>query len=157
MKYLISGTIGFLVTLLVSLPLQSIIKGREAKAINSAMKATVEYQVSKEKMNEVTIDIKPFVRLEDKKDEPQIKFMPQYPPAAAAKRIEGFVTLRFRVTRGGAVANLHIVESNPPQVFDAAALTAVSKWNFGGKRAASEEQQLRLNFNLGHQVAIETR
>jgi TonB family protein len=160
MKYLVSGIVGFVLTLAVSLPFQNLVKQNEAKAFAVSMKNKIEgNSKALASSGEVDIKIQPIFRLEDKKDEPRIKFFPQYPAEAAAQKIEGFVTLSFRVSKDGSVQNLRVTESSPPQVFDDAAVAAVSKWNFSNeeKKMINIQQKLRLNFNLGRTVAVEQR
>ncbi len=61
---------------------------------------------------------------------PLVRIPPDYPIAALAKRIEGFVLLRFTVTETGSVADPEILRSDPPGVFDRAARRAVLKWKY---------------------------
>ncbi len=159
MKYFLSGIIGFVLTLIVSLPFQNLVRPKDAKAFTASMKSRTDptLSVTADKNMEVDIKIQPIVRLEDKKDQPLIKFFPQYPAEAAAQKIEGFVTLSFRVSKEGLVQNLKVMESSPPQIFDEVALAAVSKWTFASKpnQPLLDQQKLRLNFNLGRTVAAE--
>jgi len=157
MKYLLSGIVGFVLTLIVGMPFQNLIKPREAKAFGSSMKMSAKAAANGR--SEVDVKVSPIIRLDDKKDEPRIKFFPQYPMEAAAQKIEGYVTLSFRVSKEGTVQNLKVTESNPPRVFDEAALAAVSKWSFASNsgKALSDQQKLRLNFNLGRNVAGDQR
>lgn len=53
-----------------------------------------------------------------------------YPVDARATGVEGRVVVRYDVTASGTVANAVVVESEPPGVFDAAALDAVRSWRF---------------------------
>ena len=53
-----------------------------------------------------------------------------YPTAARATGIEGRVVVRYDVTVAGTVADAVVVESEPPGVFDDAALAAVRSWRF---------------------------
>ena len=53
-----------------------------------------------------------------------------YPTDARATGVEGRVAVRYDVTATGTVANAVVVESEPPGVFDAAALAAVRTWRF---------------------------
>lgn len=55
---------------------------------------------------------------------------PLYPFAAKRKNIEGSVTLRFVVTKEGEVQEPHVVESEPPDVFDSSALKAIARFKF---------------------------
>lgn len=170
MKYLISGIIGFFLTLALSLPFQNVIKPKEAKAFAAAVKnkmdgksigvvsvAAAAGAALADKNLEMDIKVQPIVRIEEKKDEPRIKFFPQYPAEAAAQKIEGYVTVTFRVSKDGTVQNLKVTESSPPQIFDEAALTAVSKWSFASvdkdQTKVVDRQKLRLNFSLGRTVA----
>ncbi len=146
MKYLVSGILGFFLTLLVSLPFQNIWKGKEAKAFAAQIRSKID------RTSDMTVAIKPIARTEDRRDEPKIKFMPQYPAKAAAEGIEGFVTLSFKVSKNGSVQNVRVTESSPPSIFDDAAIEAVSKWEYAGADAKKSPQKLRLYFNLGNTV-----
>jgi TonB family protein len=154
-KYLVSGIIGFFLTLLVSLPFQNILKVKEAKAFAAQLRSKYDRSA------DMDVTVKPIARTEDRKDEPKIKFLPQYPAKAAADKIEGFVTLSFKVSKDGSVQNVKVTESSPPQVFDEAAVDAVSKWSFAEKNPNSNpkatNQRLRLYFSLGQTVAFEQR
>jgi len=72
---------------------------------------------------------------------------PAYPSLAESAGIEGKVRVRFDVREDGSVANVRVIESTPPLLFDAVALYAVSSWKYepGG---AAESQQVALRFDL---------
>ena len=53
-----------------------------------------------------------------------------YPATARADGIEGRVVVRYDITVAGTVANAAVVESEPPSVFDDAALETVRSWRF---------------------------
>ena len=55
---------------------------------------------------------------------------PQYPHKAARRRIEGWVRVSFRVTETGTVEDVVILDSDPPGVFEQAAVKAVYRWRF---------------------------
>ena len=79
---------------------------------------------------------------------------PVYPPAAQAEGIEGFVTLAYDVSVSGVVENIRVVEAEPPQIFDAAAIKALSSWKFvpakrDGQAIASEGRVSTISFQLG--------
>jgi protein TonB len=71
---------------------------------------------------------------------------PQYPYKAARRGIEGWVRLSFRVTDRGTVEDVKVLDSDPPRVFDQAAVKAVYAWRFeprivnGEPTAARAEQ-----------------
>jgi len=55
---------------------------------------------------------------------------PIYPYRAREKNLTGMVLVNFLVTREGRVEQASVVQSNPPEVFEEAALQAVSSWRF---------------------------
>ena len=61
---------------------------------------------------------------------PLVRIPADYPIAALAKGIEGFVEMRFTVTETGSVADPEVLRSDPPGVFDRSARRAVLKWKY---------------------------
>lgn len=66
---------------------------------------------------------------------PIVKVAPQYPRIAAARGIEGFVTVEFTVTETGSTSNVTIVEATTTDgkvtsVFDRAAIAAAEKFKY---------------------------
>lgn len=55
---------------------------------------------------------------------------PVYPPMAKARQIEGHVVVEFSVREDGMVQNPYVVESEPEDVFDRAALRAIREFRF---------------------------
>ncbi|MGH8271993.1 MAG: energy transducer TonB, partial [Gammaproteobacteria bacterium] len=55
---------------------------------------------------------------------------PRYPQDALDQSLRGSVTVGFIVERDGSTADIHIVSSTPPGVFDEAARQAVRQWRF---------------------------
>ena len=77
---------------------------------------------------------------------------PQYPYSARRRGIEGWVRVSFTVTETGLVRDAVVLESEPRDIFDRAALRAVSKWKFkprvvDGKPVASQAIQI-VDFKL---------
>jgi TonB family protein len=81
------------------------------------------------------------------KPTPIQRYQPAYPTLASQAGIEGSVRLRFDVQADGSVANVRVVESTPPLLFDSVALYAVSSWEYE-KGQAAESQQVVLRFDL---------
>jgi TonB family protein len=54
----------------------------------------------------------------------------EYPQAAADSNIAGYVVVEFTLQRNGQAAGARVIEANPPKVFDASALAAVSQGRF---------------------------
>ena len=77
-----------------------------------------------------------------------------YPADARATGVEGRVVVRYDVTQAGTVANAVVVESEPPGVFDSAALDAVRSWRFRpmvvqGEVVPAPDRVSKLVFRLG--------
>ncbi len=64
---------------------------------------------------------------------PIVKVRPIYPRRAQTRGIEGYVLLEFTVTRTGAVADPVVIESDPPGIFDRAAINASLKFKYKPK------------------------
>lgn len=58
------------------------------------------------------------------------KLPPLYPIRAKRRRIQGFVTVAFRVTKQGRVENIEILKSEPEGVFDKSVRDCVARWQF---------------------------
>jgi protein TonB len=56
--------------------------------------------------------------------------MPRYPVAAFRRKVEGRVDLAFTITTEGRVDNVQVVSSEPPGVFDDAAIEAIEGWRY---------------------------
>ncbi len=87
---------------------------------------------------------------------------PIYPPQAQAQGVEGEVTVQYDVTDQGIVINAVVVESSPGQVFDAAALLAVTSWKFNparraGVAVAQKALVSTLSFQVGKSATDELR
>lgn len=65
---------------------------------------------------------------------------PAYPEAAREQGIEGFVLVRYDISVDGRVVRAQVTESEPPGVFDAAALAAVRSWTFNPAVVDGEPQ-----------------
>lgn len=61
---------------------------------------------------------------------PFIKIAPQYPQAAAAKGIEGYVDVMFDVTALGTTENIRIIAYVPSTVFNKSVIKAVQGWKY---------------------------
>jgi protein TonB len=77
---------------------------------------------------------------------------PSYPPDAKRTRRQGWVDVTFTVEPDGTVIGAAVADADPKYVFDRAALSAVSRWQFApgtqdGKPVASPMRQ-RIEFRL---------
>lgn len=64
---------------------------------------------------------------------PIVKVAPVYPRRAQTRGIEGHVLLEFTVTKTGAVVDPVVIESEPPGIFDRAAIQAALKFKYKPK------------------------
>lgn len=64
---------------------------------------------------------------------PIVKVAPQYPRRAAMKGIEGYVVLEFTVSKLGTVIDPQVIEADPPNIFNRAAIRAASKFKYKPK------------------------
>ncbi len=81
------------------------------------------------------------------KPKPVDRPQPAHPTLTRIAGLDGKVRLRFDVREDGAVANVRVVESTPPLLFDSNALYAVTSWTYQPGQAA-EAQQVVLRFDL---------
>lgn len=64
---------------------------------------------------------------------PLERIPPKYPARAANRHIEGWVKIEFTITTSGTVENAVVVEAEPEEIFDEAALKAINQWIFKEK------------------------
>ena len=84
---------------------------------------------------------------------PLVQVDPDYPPRAKQQGIEGWVEVGFQITPVGTVDNAVVLRSDPPYVFDRAAIQAIRKWRYNPKvvdgKAVSRRKVTRFTFDLG--------
>ncbi len=77
---------------------------------------------------------------------------PVYPPAAARARQEGWVEVEFTVAADGSIRNPHVINAQPPRVFDSAAVRAAQAAKFQPKlvngQPADAVVRRRIEFKL---------
>jgi len=61
---------------------------------------------------------------------PIVKVAPEYPRRALTRGITGYVILEYTVTKLGTVKDPHVIEANPPGVFDDAAIKSALKYKY---------------------------
>ena len=64
---------------------------------------------------------------------PLVRVLPQYPPRASARGIEGWVVVEFTITAAGTVKDPIIIDADPPGIFNRAMLRAIRKWKYKPK------------------------
>jgi TonB family protein len=77
---------------------------------------------------------------------------PEYPRAARRRNVTGAVAVSFTVTTDGRVRDVQVLESDPGDTFDAAAMEAVEQWRFEpvieNGVAVEKKTAVRLAFDL---------
>ncbi|MGA4607244.1 energy transducer TonB [Pseudoalteromonas maricaloris] len=79
---------------------------------------------------------------------------PTYPAYAARNRIEGYVQMSFDISESGKPINIQVLKSVPEQVFDKAAIKALSNWKYApkvenGVAVIQKDLKVQLDFTLG--------
>jgi len=77
---------------------------------------------------------------------------PRYPADAFRSRQEGWVEVSFVVAADGSVKDGAVVNSNPPRIFNAAALRGIADWRFQPRlengQAVEQQVRTRIEFKL---------
>jgi TonB family protein len=78
---------------------------------------------------------------------PAFRASPLYPARARAAGIEGHVVVSFDIVEDGSVRVLEIEASEPPGVFDEAAIGAIQRWRYCPD-SEYDDVQVRLSFEF---------
>jgi protein TonB len=61
---------------------------------------------------------------------PLVRIAPDYPPRALSRGLEGWVQVQFTITPTGTVKDAIVVNAEPKNIFDDAALKAIARWRY---------------------------
>lgn len=64
---------------------------------------------------------------------PLVRVPPDYPARAVNRGIEGWVLVEFTITGTGSVKDAKVVDAKPANIFNDAALKAISRWRYNPK------------------------
>lgn len=64
---------------------------------------------------------------------PLVRVPPDYPPRALSRGLEGWVKVQFTITVTGTVKDAVVVEAQPKNIFDDAALKSIARWRYNPK------------------------
>lgn len=64
---------------------------------------------------------------------PSVRVQPDYPQGAATRGTEGWVIVQFNISATGTVTDAVVVDSEPANTFENAALNAVARWRYNPK------------------------
>ena len=73
---------------------------------------------------------------------------PSFPARARSLGQSGWVTLSFVVDIDGSTQDVHVVEADPPGVFDDAAMEAVKQWRFDPGQSEGSPVAVRVRQTL---------
>ncbi|MGJ8691929.1 MAG: energy transducer TonB [Thalassotalea sp.] len=84
---------------------------------------------------------------------PIVKVAPIYPRRAQSRGIEGYVIVEFTVSKTGAVVDPQVIEANPADIFNRAALDAAMKFKYkprvvDGEAMAVAGVQNKISFEI---------
>lgn len=84
---------------------------------------------------------------------PVVQVAPIYPRIAKQSGIEGWVTMEVLIRPDGTVSSAKVMDSDPPKLFDRAAVSAMRKWKFRPKivdgTPTSQRARQTIEFSLG--------
>lgn len=83
---------------------------------------------------------------------PFMKIAPNYPTAAAARGIEGFVDVMFDVTETGATENIRIIYAEPSSIFNRSVIQAIKRWKYKAKMIADKAVK---SYDLNERITFE--
>jgi protein TonB len=72
---------------------------------------------------------------------------PTYPPAA--RKLSGSVIVQYTIDINGVPRDVRVVESNPPGVFDGAAVDAVTRWRYRPGKPAEVKVSIHFSPKAG--------
>ena len=64
---------------------------------------------------------------------PLVRISPDYPQRALSRGIQGWVQVQFTITAAGTVKDPKVVDADPKNIFDDAALRAIARWRYNPK------------------------
>ena len=76
-----------------------------------------------------------------------------YPTRARSKGVEGQVVLSFLVTENGQVADIVVVQAEPPGVFDDTAKGSVQNWRFEPAQYKNQPVSVRVEYVLRFELS----
>jgi len=83
---------------------------------------------------------------------PLVTIAPMYPRKALMNRIEGYVIVEFTVTKDGTVKDPKILEANPRQVFNQAALRTILRYKFKPVIVDGQPQESRASWRINFEI-----
>ncbi len=90
---------------------------------------------------------------EDQEQTPLYREPPEYPMNKAKQRRDGYVQMRFDVSKAGFVENIEVIKSKGGTAFEREAVKAMEKWRYAPKfengQAVVASSKVQLDFKIG--------
>ncbi len=106
-----------------------------------ARRAEIAAANAKKEDEQKAAPVEQVAKVETKPEPPKIipakiisRSPPRYPNRALKAGTEGWVQVRFEITKEGVPVNIEVLDSEPKKVFDDAAVKSVKKWRFSPAR-----------------------
>ena len=71
---------------------------------------------------------------------PTLRVSPNYPRKAKKASLEGYVTMAVEIRPNGTVSSVKVLDSEPPRMFDQAAVRAMKRWKFRPRTENGEKK-----------------
>ena len=89
----------------------------------------------------------------DRRAIPLVAITPEYPPRELQNGVEGWVLLEFTIATDGSVENILVIESEPKNAFNRAAIRAMGRWRYqpkmvGGRPVAQQHMREIFRFEI---------
>lgn len=79
---------------------------------------------------------------------PRVRVPPVYPRVATVAWIEGWVLVDYGVAADGSTENVVVLDSSPPYLFEAAALSAIQGWTYEPPAGGATRAAVVLQFKM---------
>jgi protein TonB len=91
----------------------------------------------------------------DRTEMPLVRIQPDYPARALERGIEGWALVEFTISATGTTKDVTAVTSEPPGIFEQAAVRAVQSWKYNpkvqnGNPIERQGMRVKLNFKLNN-------
>lgn len=84
---------------------------------------------------------------------PLTRVEPKYPKAAVEAKQNGYVKLKFDISKKGMVSNVKVIKSSPKGVFDKSAVIALKQWVYKESKKGAKGAKVQLDFVIDEPAA----
>lgn len=84
---------------------------------------------------------------------PLTRVEPKYPKEAAEANQNGYVQLKFDISKSGMVSNVKVIKSSPKGVFDKSAVKALKQWVYKKSKKGAKGSKVQLDFVIDEPAA----